>query len=145
MPESSEEPTVNIPITYLRELMLGYRYHSYDGKEADNLRDKCVPRREITEILRKTPGVEKYIHIQDTGPNSLPLVWHIREWKEAGERRVELNNKLDKDREQAEKLFKLIRDKIPRGIDGNALMALALEWVRTKPDLSMYGVDWSKL
>lgn len=144
MPDS-EEPQVTLPITYLRELMMGYKYTSYDGKEADNLRDKCVPRIEVVEILRKVPGHEKYIHIQDTGKDTLPLVWHIKEWRDSGERKVERNEVLEKEKELAEKLFLIIRTKIPRGIDGNALKALALEWVRTKPDLSMYGVDWNTL
>ena len=137
---SPDEPTITLPISLFREIVLGYRYTSYDGKEADNLRDKCVPRKEVTEIIRKIQGYEKYFHIQDTGKDTLPLVWHIREWKESGEKRQELNAKCDKERNAADKLCALLIKKMPAGISGNALKDLALEYIRTDADLSFFGI-----
>lgn len=136
----STEPTITLPLSIFRELALGYKYSSYDGKEADNLRDKCVLSRRLIDILKSTQHYEKYFHIQDTGKDSLPLVWHIREWKDSGERRQVLNEKLDKDRSAADKLCVLLKNKIPAGIDGNALKALALEYIRIGADLTAFGI-----
>lgn len=135
-----EEPTITIPISWFKELCLGYKYSSYDGKEADNLRDKCVLRLEVVNLIKQTPSYEKYFHIQSTGKDSLPLVWDIREWKDAGERRSELIQKLDKDKERAERLFILLKGKFPAGIDGNVIKAMCLQYIKDGVDLSGFGI-----
>ena len=133
---------ITLPLRYFKEIALGYRYSSYEGKEADNLRDKCVLRKEVVEIIKSTQGYDKHFHIQNTGPNSLPLIWDKREWKESGERRAELNTTLDKKRSAADKLCELLieRTQIGKVIGGNALHALAIDYIDQDVDLSKFGI-----
>ena len=136
-----DEPTITIPLSFFKELALGYRYTSYCGKEADNLRDKCVLRKELIDILQKVEGVDKYFHIQPTSADdsSLPLVWDIREWKESGEKREVLQKECDIFKDRADRLTRLLKKKLPH-VEINMLRHLCLQYVQRDVDLSMYGI-----
>ena len=122
------DEAITIPLAYFKEIVLG-------------IREKSVLRQEVVDIIKSTPCYEDFFYIQETSAKSLPFVWCALQWKTIGFHQEVLRESLKKDRDAADRLCDILRTKIPAGIDGNALKALALTYIHNKTDLSGFGIN----
>jgi hypothetical protein len=120
-----------------------------------DIREKICPGSFISNQLKEMDKEEHYFHIQDTGKDSLPFVWRIREWKLANERELLLKKDQEEMRrrgaiiaELQEKLLQGVMKKVGGQKEDHTILVNCILMAKEKGILmaqELYNVDISKI
>lgn len=118
-----ENETITIPVKQFLEILWGYR--------KSDMRDKCVPDKNITEKLRAIPGIESAVYFQERSEGEgLTIVWQLNEWRRSGLPEQRRAIEMEEHSSAASKVIAALRKKIP--LDDSLLSPIAHQIVHDK-------------